>query len=109
MPSFLYRHDRFVTELRDDAWSPHLLAGDYLVVTLDETPRPNRIVVILTPEGLRLAKSRRKGDATVFEDEMGAVAWDQGAARQVGYVVAVLRDFAEGRGKVEWDDGGLGI
>lgn len=114
VPAFLARKDsgepeRVAMKVKNGSMEPRLYDGDLVVVVEDHTPRPGRMVVARSGKRRTVKVLRRNGMArytleSINPEHGEAVAkeWEI-----VGYVIAILRDYASNRGTIEWDEGGL--
>jgi lambda repressor-like predicted transcriptional regulator len=114
VPGFLARSrtsdpERIVAPIQGHSMEPRLLPGDYAVIVLDHLPRTGRMILARSEKG-RTIKVLRRGRMG-YELHSINNAHGQATAEKweiEGYVIAILRDYAKGRGNIEWDEGGLG-
>ena len=98
-----------IVQVSDPLGAPNLTKGDKLVVVLDSAPRVGRMTLAVGDGGLSLALASRRDQRTELVSLDSKRAPLKGDWECAGYVVAVLRDYTNTRGMIEWDEGGIGI
>lgn len=109
VPAFLQGSNHVIVQVSDPLGAPNLTKGDKLVVVLDSAPRVGRMTLAVGDGGLSLALASRRDQRTELVSLDSKRAPLKGDWECAGYVVAVLRDYTNTRGMIEWDEGGIGI
>lgn len=111
LPHFLLKPNRIVTQVQGTSMEPMIFEGDYLVFQLDSAPRYGRVVIARNHNGGATVKVLRRAPDGTPKLEPVNTSHDcpdlADGLINIGYLVAILRDYAKGRGSIIWDEGGL--
>ena len=116
IPSFLARRtardpERICAYVMGTSMEPRLTEGDLVIIELEKSVRPGRIVLARSDKGRTLKVLRKSYDQQRYRLESINPEHGDAEAEQwelEGYLIAILRDYKKNRGNIEWDDSGIG-
>jgi transcriptional regulator with XRE-family HTH domain len=110
VPGFLVARDRIASKVQGESMEPRLQHGDLLIFQMDQMPRYGRIVLARNGDNEVSCKVLKKTPIGADLVSLNPDHPSQATKRWevLGYLIAILRDYAKGRGSIEWDEGGIG-